>query len=97
MAGSNRQILEKERIRIAQIIAVDDDLANVRQFLQNNGYDTVSFERGMQNAKVIVVSGMDRDLFGDERITTDATVIEASGLTAEEVLEEVERVMRFTH
>lgn len=51
----------------------------------------------MQNAKVIVVSGMDRDLFGDERITTDATVIEASGLTAEEVLEEVERVMRFTH
>lgn len=65
--------------------------------MQENGYDTISFEQGMENATVIVVSGMDSDLFGDERITTDATVIEAAGLTAEEVLEEVKRAMKFVH
>lgn len=87
----------KERITIDQIIAVDDDLANVRQYLQENGYETTSLDRGLHKASVIVVSGMDSNVFGDQEITAEIAVIEATGLTAEEVLEEVERVMQFKH
>jgi hypothetical protein len=65
--------------------------------LEDNGYKTTNLEDGLDGAAVIVVSGLDSDLFGDQTIATEATVIEAEGLTAEEVLAEVEKVMRFIH
>ncbi len=65
--------------------------------MEDNGYKTTNLEDGLDGAAVIVVSGLDSDLFGDQTIATEATVIEAEGLTAEEVLAEVEKVMRFIH
>ena len=44
---------------------------------------------------MVVVSSMDDDLLGDQSITTEAVVIQAAGLTAEQVINEVEKPYSF--
>lgn len=79
------------------VIAVDETLSAVRQYLEDNGYETTGLEEGLNEAAVIVVSGMDRDFLGDETITAEVPVIDAAGLTADEVLGQVERKIQFKH
>ena len=79
---------------MARTIAVDDKLANVRQALENQGYNVASLKEGLDKAAVVVVSGMDDDLLGDQSITTKATVIQAAGLSAEQVINEVEKAIQ---
>lgn len=75
-------------------IAVDQKLANVRQRLEERGYQTTNLKQGVTGAEVIVVSGTDSNVLGDESIVFDVPVIEAAGLTADEVLDEVERYLQ---
>ncbi len=82
---------------MAGTIAVDDKLGNVRQALENEGYNVTSLEEGLHKAAVVVVSSMDDDLLGDQSITTKAPVIQAAGLTAEQVINEVEKAMQIPY
>lgn len=75
-------------------IAVDQKLANVRQRLEERGYQTTNLSQGLTGAELIVVSGMDSNVLGDESIVFDVPVIKAAGLTADEVLDEVERYLQ---
>ncbi len=79
------------------IIAVDDKLVNVRQTLEAQGYQVSGLDQGMTSASVVVVSWMNDNVTGDQSIMTKAKVIEANGLSAEEVVSEVERAMRINH
>lgn len=73
------------------LIAVDETLSDVRQHLEHHGYTTTTLDEGLSKAAVIVVSGLDSDFLGDDTTSTEVPVIQAAGLTAAEVLGEVER------
>ncbi|MCF6094203.1 YkuS family protein [Microaerobacter geothermalis] len=66
-------------------IAVEDTLTNVEDMLKNNGYDVVRLGSYAQNVDCIVISGQDKDMMGIENSTTGIPVVNAQGLTAEEV------------
>ncbi|MDQ0338016.1 hypothetical protein J2S00_000799 [Caldalkalibacillus uzonensis] len=77
-------------------IAVEDSLGNVKQILQENGHEVVSLNGGnVPDCDCCVVSGQDDNVMGMEELATEVSVINAEGLTAEEVLSAVsERLNR---
>jgi hypothetical protein len=73
-------------------IAVEEGLSQVRDMLQNNGYEVVRLDPSqMREAAAIVISGGDKNMMGIETIQTGAPVINAEGLSAEEVFSQVNR------
>ncbi len=78
-------------------IAVDESLSNVKQALKSQGHQVLNLDKGLHEAEVIVISGMSRNQFGDNAISTEAPVIDASGLTAGQVVDEVERALNNKH
>lgn len=78
-------------------IAVDAVLSNVREYLEQNGFEIVDPEENLNNASVVITSGMDKNYLGDENTSTKIPVIDASGLTEDQVLAEVERRLNNVH
>ncbi|WP_047153621.1 YkuS family protein [Aneurinibacillus tyrosinisolvens] len=71
-------------------IAVENTLGNVKQHLQNNGFQVVPMDNtSIANCECCVISGEDNNMMGIANTLTKAPVINAQGLTAEEVLEAV--------
>ena len=74
-----------------KIVAVESQLSNVSDYLSNQGYDVLEFQHNqnlsekLKNVAAIVTTGMDENLVGMHNIVTDAVVIEASGLTPEQI------------
>lgn len=72
-------------------VAVEGPLGNVGMFLEEKGYEVVNLDPHTQtgielkNCDAIVISGMDNDLMGYSTIKTESPVIEARGMTPEEV------------
>lgn len=84
-------------VKRLQRIAVEQSLNRFAQVLQDNGYEVVQLdplsESGAEliNCAAVVVSGMDRNMLGRQDIQTAAPVIDATGLTSDQLLEEVRR------
>jgi hypothetical protein len=73
-------------------IAVEDSLTNIKQALQNSGHEVVSLgASNMQDCQYCVISGQDENMMGMANVETQGSVINASGLTADQVLEQVSR------
>jgi len=79
-------------------IAVSEALSPVKRALHRAGYDVVNLEsdaeiskKGMGDYDAIVISGMDDNLMGMHDISGRATVINATGKDAEEILEELNK------
>jgi hypothetical protein len=74
------------------VIAVDDSLGPYRQALSRAGYEVVNL-RGEppHNAAALVVNGIDDRVLGIETAMTPAPIINADGLSVEQVLREVAR------
>lgn len=75
-------------------VAVEPTLANIRAALAERGYQVVPLEEGRlpTDADAVVIAGTDKNLMGIQ--TTGGyrgPVINAAGLTAAEVVREVER------
>ncbi|GAB7387494.1 YkuS family protein [Bacillaceae bacterium] len=71
-------------------IGVEKTLGNVQRLLQNSGHQVVSLEAGnMADCDCYVISGQDKNMLGISDRVTGASVINAEGMTAEEVLREV--------
>ncbi|MHB9010395.1 MAG: YkuS family protein [Carboxydocellales bacterium] len=76
-------------------IAVDGNLTPLKRILSEQGYEVVNLdplsETGLElkNSDAIVISGGDRNFLGREDIVTKAPVIDASGLTDEEILQQI--------
>ncbi|MBS3975432.1 MAG: YkuS family protein [Syntrophomonadaceae bacterium] len=79
-----------------QRIAVEGALSDVKHILQANGYEVVSLDsRGRSQAELlncdaIVLTGMDSNFAGYQDVKTKAVVIDASGMTAGQILNQVQ-------
>ncbi|MEW6662525.1 MAG: YkuS family protein [Bacillota bacterium] len=79
-----------------QRIAVEGALNDVKDILKANGYEVVNLDplsrsqAELRNCDAIVLTGMDRNFAGHQDVQTNAVVIDASGMTADEILNQVQ-------
>ncbi|WP_410981878.1 YkuS family protein [Bacillus cereus] len=73
-------------------IGVENSLTDVQQALQQKGYEVVSLrsENDAQGCDCCVVTGLDSNVMGISNVATKGSVIEASGLTTDEICQQVE-------
>ncbi|GIP36153.1 YkuS family protein [Paenibacillus sp. J2TS4] len=71
-------------------IAVENTLGDVKNALQNSGHEVMHLdENSVQNCDCCVISGLDQNVMGIAVPETQASVINAQGMTAEEVVNQV--------
>lgn len=71
-------------------IAVEDGLQDIKDALQNSGHEVVSLDAtNLINCQCCVISGIDKDVTGIADRATEASVINANGLTTAEVVDQV--------
>jgi len=76
-------------------IGVEQSLSNVKDALMEKGYNVVDLknEEDAKNCDMAVISGQDKDVMGIADVVTENSVINAHGVSAEEVCDMVsERV-----
>ncbi|MFT4415191.1 YkuS family protein [Fredinandcohnia humi] len=73
-------------------VGVEGSLTNVQQALQEKGYEVVQLrqESDAQGCDCCVITGIDSNVMGIADTVTKGAVIEANGLSADEVCQEVE-------
>jgi hypothetical protein len=77
-------------------IGVEESLQNVVQALREKGHDVVELkqESDAQNCDCCVLTGLDSNVMGIANVVTQGSVIEANGLSADEVCQQVESKLR---
>ncbi|HJV31274.1 MAG TPA: YkuS family protein [Bacillales bacterium] len=73
-------------------VGVEQSLTNIQQALREKGYDVVELiqEADAKNCDCCVVTGLDSNVMGMQDTLTKGSVIDANGLSADEVCREVE-------
>lgn len=72
---------------MARRIAVEDGLLNVEQALRKEGFEVTKLTRGtMTHVDAAVVTGMSEDFLGIADTNNKFPVVEANGMTAQEVV-----------
>ncbi|WP_425057713.1 hypothetical protein SCACP_22500 [Sporomusa carbonis] len=74
---------------MAKKIAVEENLTAIKKALQEKGYTVVS-PKSAENIVAAVVMGMDNNLMNIQNTTTKAPVIDATGMTTDQVLSKIE-------
>ncbi|SOC21041.1 uncharacterised protein UPF0180 [Ureibacillus xyleni] len=79
---------------MSKIIGVEESLSNVEAALQAKGYEvkTLRSEEDAKNCDCCVISGQDHNVMGISNVVTEGSVIDARGLSADEVCERVEKM-----
>jgi hypothetical protein len=73
-------------------IGVENTLNNVKQYLESQGHQVVDLnESNLSGCDCCVISGMDSNMMGMADVLTKAPVIDAGGMTVEQVAEAVNR------
>lgn len=72
-------------------VAVEGSLAGVRELLEKRGYQVVSPASG-EEVLATILTGLDNNVMNMQDITTGARVIDAAGMTPEEVLARIEEL-----
>ncbi|OIU70283.1 YkuS family protein [Rossellomorea aquimaris] len=77
---------------MARRIGVEESLTNVVEALRAKGHDVVELkqESDVQGCDCCVVTGIDSNVMGIQNAVTQGSVIEASGMSADEVCQQVE-------
>ncbi|MCZ0754262.1 YkuS family protein [Anoxybacillus sp. J5B_2022] len=77
-------------------IGVEPSLTNVQMALKERGHEVVPLrqESDAKGCDCCVVTGQDVNVMGIQNAVTAGAVIEASGLTAEEICQKVEEKVR---
>lgn len=71
-------------------IAVEDSLSQVKEALQNAGHEVVTMNEGSaQSCDCCVVTGLDENVMGMADTATQAPVINAAGLSSDEIVQQV--------
>lgn len=72
------------------IIAVEKSLSRLFDTLETQGYEVVELDKqNVEGVDAIVVSGSDINLMNMQDTLTDVPVINATGKTADEILDEL--------
>lgn len=75
------------------IIAVEKNLVKLADLLETEGYDVVALDNGnIESADAIIVSGTDHNLMKMQDILVHVPIVNASGKSSNEILEELERL-----
>ncbi|WP_093793722.1 YkuS family protein [Sporomusa acidovorans] len=74
---------------MAKKVAVEDNLSSIKQALEKRGYTVVS-PKNAENVMACVVMGMDNNLMDIQNTVTKAPVIDAAGMTPEQVVSRIE-------
>ncbi|GLI83520.1 MULTISPECIES: YkuS family protein [Rossellomorea] len=76
-------------------VGVEQSLSNVVQALREKGYDVVELknEQDVNGCDCCVTTGLDTNVMGMQNTTFKGSVIEADGLTADQVCEQVDSRM----
>lgn len=75
------------------LIAVEKNLSQIVDFLENEGYEVVNLdETDLDSVDAIVVSGADQNVLGIEDTLTEVPVIEASGKSGADILAELQKL-----
>ncbi len=78
---------------MSKVIGIEQSLSNVEDALKAKGYNVIQL-RNEQDAKkcdACVVTGQDMDVMGISDPVMDGPVIEASGLSADEIVQRVDK------
>ncbi len=70
-------------------VAVEDNLSEIAGTLKEHGYTIVS-PKSKENVVATIVMGMDNNLMNIQNTTTKSPVIDATGMTPEQVLTRIE-------
>ena len=82
-------------------VGIENALGNVREYLDEKGYEVVQIDPHsksgieLKNCDSYVISGMDQNLMGITEIEAEAPVINAKGMSPEQVLRQIEN--RLSH
>jgi hypothetical protein len=71
-------------------VAVENGLSDVKDALQSNGYEVVSIDQ-VGEAACAVITGEDHNMMGMANTQTKASVIQADGLSANEIVDQVKQ------
>lgn len=74
-------------------IGIEESLTDVENALKEKGYDVIML-KAIDDAKgcdCCVVTGLDSNMLGISNVVTEGSVIEASGLSADEICRKVEQ------
>ena len=75
------------------IVAVEKNLSRLVDALETQGYEVVALEKAHLDAvDAVVVSGADINLMNIQDTLTDVPVINASGKSMDEILEELDNL-----
>lgn len=77
-------------------VAVESNLSNVQEYLSQQGYqvdtlDASNMNTGGQNYAAVVISGQDQNLMGMQNVTQNSPVINAHGLTPQQIQNRIEQ------
>ncbi len=77
-------------------VAVEQTLKNIGTFLQEKGYEIASLDplseskAELHNVSAVIISGQDENVMGMQDMVTQSLVIDASGMTKEQVYERLQ-------
>lgn len=73
-------------------IGVEETLTDVQQALSEKGYDIIALknEQDATGCDCCIISGQDQNIMGIETMVTNGPVIDARGMSADDVCREVE-------
>jgi len=74
-------------------VGVEQSLSNISEALREKGYDVIDLKQqnDAQGCDCCVISGIDSNVMGMQDAVTQGSVIEANGLSADEVCRQVEQ------
>lgn len=73
-----------------RLIALDDQMMRLRTLIEAAGYDVVRMhEVPLDRVAAIVVNGLDANILGGQRRLTPVPIIDASGLTGDELVKAI--------
>ena len=77
-------------------IGIEQSLSDVEAALKEKGYEVVTMktEDDAKGCDCCVVTGLDTDMLGISDTMTGASVIPATGLTADEICQQVEQKLQ---
>jgi hypothetical protein len=71
-------------------VAVENSLSNIKDALRNNGHEVTDMSGNLDACDCCVISGEDKDVMGMADRAAKASVINAQGMTADEVVRRVD-------
>ncbi len=77
-------------------VGVEQSLSAVQEALQAKGYEVVQLkqESDATNCDCCVITGQDQNMMGIQNVATQGSVINAHGLNADEVCQQVENKLQ---